>query len=135
MNFFEELLSRNVSEIYPNKQAFARKLNSNAKLRIYLGIDPSSPKIHLGNAIALRKLAEFQNLGHKIILLIGDFTGMIADPTDRNSTRKPLTREQVLENSKTYQKQAEKILNFSGKNPAEIVYNSTWLRSEEHTPE
>jgi len=127
MNFFEELLSRNVSEIYPNKQAFARKLNSNAKLRIYLGIDPSSPKIHLGNAIALRKLAEFQNLGHKIILLIGDFTGMIGDPTDKEATRKPLTREQVLENSKTYQKQAEKILNFSGKNPAEIAYNSHWL--------
>src|SRR3990172_6053858 len=127
MNYFDELLTRNVSTIYPNKEAFLKRLGSNTKLKIYLGIDPSSPKIHLGNAIALRKLAEFQNLGHKIILLIGDFTGMIGDPTDRNSARQPLTREQVLENSKSYRRQAEKILNFKGKNPAEIVYNSTWL--------
>ena len=103
MNYFDELLTRNVSTIYPNKEAFLKRLGSNTKLKIYLGIDPSSPKIHLGNAIALRKLAEFQNLGHKIILLIGDFTGMIGDPTDRTATRQPLTKEQVIENSKSNQ--------------------------------
>lgn len=126
MNVLEELLERNAS-IYPSRSALAKKLEGNEKLKIYLGLDPSSPKIHLGNAIALRKLAEFQNLGHKIILLVGDFTGKIGDPTDRAAARQPLTTEQVLENSKTYKKQAEKILNFSGKNPAEIAYNSEWL--------
>lgn len=127
MDYFDEIISRNVDSIYPNKQSFLKKLNSNTKLRIYFGIDPSSPKIHLGNAIALHKLAQLQNLGHKIILLIGDFTGMIGDPTDKESTRQPLTEEQVAENAKTYKKQAEKILNFSGKNPVEIAYNSHWL--------
>lgn len=127
MDFFNDLLTRNVESIYPSKEKFLERLSLPSKLRIYLGIDPSSPKIHLGNAIALRKLAEFQNLGHKIILLIGDFTGMIGDPTDRQAARRPLTREQVLENSKNYKAQAEKILKFTGKNPSEIVYNSTWL--------
>lgn len=127
MEFFDQLLSSRVERVYPSKEALLRKLNSETKLTIYLGIDPSSPKIHLGNAIALHKLREFQTLGHKIILLIGDFTGMIGDPTDKAATRKPLTREQVLENSKTYREQAEKILNFTGKNPAEIAFNSHWL--------
>ncbi|MDO8260626.1 MAG: tyrosine--tRNA ligase, partial [Candidatus Magasanikbacteria bacterium] len=127
MDFFDEITTRNVNEIYPNKKTFIEKLSGKQKLKIYLGIDPSSPKIHLGNAIALRKLREFQNLGHQVILLIGDFTGMIGDPTDRNAIRKPLTKEEVLSNANNYKKQAEKILNFSGKNPAEILYNSHWL--------
>lgn len=127
MEFFDEILSRNIEEIYPNKKTLVERLNAKKQLRIYLGIDPSSTKIHLGNAIALRKLAEFQNLGHKIILLIGDFTGMIGDPTDRNATRRPLTKEEVLANAASYKEQAAKILNFSGKNPAEIRYNSHWL--------
>lgn len=127
MDFFTELLTRNIAKIYPSKTAFLKRLDSKSKLKIYFGIDPSSPNIHLGNAMALRKLAEFQNLGHKIILLIGDFTGMIGDPTDRTATRVPLTHEQVLENSKNYKKQAQKILSFTGKNPAEIAYNSSWL--------
>ncbi|HEY4694381.1 MAG TPA: tyrosine--tRNA ligase [Candidatus Nanoarchaeia archaeon] len=121
------LLTRNVASVYPSKEAFVKRLKAKKPLKIYLGIDPSSPKIHLGNAIALWKLEEFQKLGHKIILLIGDFTGMIGDPTDKTATRPPLTREQVLENSKTYRYQASKILNFSGKNRAEVKYNSTWL--------
>lgn len=127
MEFFDEILNYNVDSIYPSKAKLKSKLESDQKLRIYLGIDPSSPKIHLGNAIALRKLREFQVLGHKIILLIGDFTGMIGDPTDKAATRKPLTAEEVKTNSLTYKKQAEKILDFSGKNPAEIAYNSHWL--------
>lgn len=127
MEFFDEILNYNVDSIYPSKAKLKSKLESDQKLRIYLGIDPSSPKIHLGNAIALRKLREFQVLGHKIILLIGDFTGMIGDPTDKTATRKPLTAQEVKTNSQTYKKQAEKILDFSGKNPAEIAYNSHWL--------
>ncbi len=127
MDFFDELLTRNIETIYPNKNALLKKLSGKNSLKIYLGIDPSSTKIHLGNAIALRKLKEFQNLGHKVILLIGDFTGMIGDPTDRNAVRKPLTRKEVLENANSYKSQAAKILDFSGKNPAEIAYNSHWL--------
>lgn len=127
MDFFDEIATRNVDTIYPSKKALIEKLSGKQKLKIYLGIDPSSTKIHLGNAIALRKLKEFQNLGHQVILLIGDFTGMIGDPTDRNAARKPLTKEEVLANAADYKKQAEKILNFSGKNPAEVLYNSHWL--------
>lgn len=127
MDLFAELLSRNIEKIYPSKKSLCDRLNGNKTLKIYLGIDPSSTSIHLGNAIALRKLREFQNFGHKVILVIGDFTGMIGDPTDKSSTRKPLTHKQVLENSSNYKSQAAKILNFSGKNPAELVYNSHWL--------
>lgn len=127
MDFFNDLVTRNIDTIYPNKKALVEKLSGKQKLKIYLGIDPSSTKIHLGNAIALRKLREFQNLGHQVILLVGDFTGMIGDPTDKNSTRVPLTREEVLSNSEGYKQQAAKILNFSGKNPASLVFNSQWL--------
>jgi tyrosyl-tRNA synthetase len=81
----------------------------------------------LGNAILLWKLRDFQDQGHKIFLLIGDFTGMIGDPTDKSATRQPLTRDQVLENAQTYQEQASKILDFSGHNKAEVKYNSQWL--------
>lgn len=122
----DTLLEHNVDRVYPTKEALSRALKTKQKLLIYLGIDPSSPKIHLGNAIALWKLREFQEMGHKVILLIGDFTGMIGDPTDRNATRKPLTRDQVLENSQSYQKQAAKIL-LQDKNLFEVKYNSRWL--------
>ena len=127
MNFFDDIVNRNVENIYPSKKLLLEKLSGKEKLKIYLGIDPSSTKIHLGNAIALQKLKEFQNLGHMVILLIGDFTGMIGDPTDRNAIRKPLTRDEVLANANDYKVQAAKILNFSGKNPASIAYNSHWL--------
>lgn len=127
MEYFSSIVDRNVEKVYPSKELLTSKLSAKTKLKIYLGIDPSSPKIHIGNAIALRKLAEFQNLGHKIFLLIGDFTGMIGDPTGRDALRKPLTREEVLQNSQNYKEQASKILKFTGKNPAEIVYNSKWL--------
>src|SRR3972149_3350405 len=120
------LLTRNVASVYPSKEAFVKRLKAKKPLKIYLGIDPSSPKIHLGNAIALWKLREFQELGHKVILLIGDFTGMIGDPTDRNATRKPLSREEVLENSQSYQSQAAKIL-LQDKSLFEVRYNSHWL--------
>ena len=97
------------------------------KITLYLGIDPSNPQIHLGNAVALRKLRQFQDLGHKVILLIGDFTGMIGDPTNKSATRPKLTHKQVLANAKTYKKQASKILRFNGQNAAQIKFNSQWL--------
>jgi tyrosyl-tRNA synthetase len=81
----------------------------------------------MGHSIPLKKLSEMQALGHKIILLIGDFTAMIGDPTDKSAVRKQLTREEVLENCKLYKKQAEKFLKFDGENPAELKFNSTWL--------
>ena len=103
-------------------------LESGKTIRVYLGVDPTGPTLHIGHAIAMRKLAELQRMGHEVILLIGDFTAMIGDPTDKTATRKRLTREEVLDNCKTYQEQASKILNFSGSNPAKLMFNSEWLR-------
>lgn len=96
-------------------------------MKVYLGVDPSSNQIHLGHSILLKKLREFQDLGHEVILLVGDFTGMIGDPSGKDKARLPLTHAQVLKNSQTYQQQAAKIVLFSGKNSAKILYNSKWL--------
>lgn len=123
----EELLDRGVSAIYPNRAFLENLLKSGKRLTIYLGIDPTGPTLHLGHAIQLRKLSEFQSLGHKIILLIGDFTATIGDPTGKFSTRKLLTKKEVLSNAKLYKKQASKWLSFGGGNKAEIKYNSKWL--------
>jgi len=101
-----------------------KQLLSGRKLRVYYGIDPTSPLLHLGHSIVLRKLAALADLGHDVILLIGDFTARIGDPTDKAAVRKPLTAKQVKENMKTYRAQAAKILDF-GK--IEIKYNSRWL--------
>lgn len=104
-------------------QKLARAEQSGQPLRIKLGLDPTAPDIHLGHTVVLNKLRQLQDLGHTVIFLIGDFTSMIGDPSGRNSTRPPLTREQILENSKTYHAQASKVLD-----PArtEIRYNSEW---------
>lgn len=93
-------------------------------LRIKLGLDPSAPDIHLGHAVVLRKIKQLQDLGHEVIIIIGDFTGMIGDPTGKSKTRKPLTREQVETNAKTYQEQIFKVLD---KNKTTVRYNSEWL--------
>lgn len=121
-----EVLTRNIAEVLPSKKALEARLKR-GPIKIYHGIDPSSPEIHLGHAVVLWKLKEFQELGHKVILLIGDFTGMIGDPSDQALARKKMTRKQVLENTKTYKEQIGKILQFGGKNPAEIKFNSEWL--------
>lgn len=121
-----ELLDRSISAVYPSKKALKEKLLSGDKISLYLGLDPTGPNLHLGHAICLNKLAEFQKLGHKIIFLIGSFTAMIGDPTDKSSERKPLTRKQVLENCKDYIKQASSVLDFEGKNPVKVLYNSEW---------
>ena len=122
----DELLARGVENIYPNKEFVKKLFLSGKKLKIYSGVDPTGPTLHLGHAIQLKKLGEFQKLGHEVILLIGDFTAMIGDPTDKAATRKQLTRRQVLNNCKLYKKQAKAFLDF-GWGGAKLKYNSKWL--------
>jgi len=121
----EHFLTRGVENIFPNKEFLKKQLLSGKKIKMYLGFDPTGPTLHLGHAVQLIKLKEFQELGHQVILLIGDFTAMIGDP-DKLSVRKPLTRSEVLNNCKLYKKQASKFLNF-GFGGAKLVYNSKWL--------
>ena len=120
-------LTHGVEAILPSREALREKLLSGARLRIYHGIDPTGPTLHLGHTIPLRKLAELQALGHEIILLIGDFTAMIGDPTDKTATRKKQTREEVLANCALYKEQASKFLSFAGPNAASFRFNSEWL--------
>lgn len=123
----EEILSRGVEKIYPSKEFLKSKMLKGERLSIYLGIDPTGPSLHLGHLIPLLKLSKFQKLGHQIILLIGDFTAMIGDPTDKTATRRKLSRDEVLENLKEYQKQASKFISFNGTNKALFKFNSEWL--------
>lgn len=127
MNAIDHLLTRGVDKIYPSREALEKVLRSGKKITLYQGFDPTGPNLHIGHAVALRKLRQFQDLGHHVIFLIGDFTGMVGDPSGKYSERKQLTNEQVLENAKTYKQQASKILQFDGENPVEIKYNSEWL--------
>lgn len=127
MDAIDELLTRGVEAIYPSYEALEKLLRSGKKLRLYQGFDPSMPSLHLGNFVGLMKLRQFQHQGHKVIFLVGDFTGMIGDPTDKLATRKKLTHEEVLSNCRTWKTQASSILNFSGNNPVEIKYNNEWL--------
>ena len=123
----ESFLSRGIENVLPSKEAFAKALSSGKKLSIYLGVDPTGPTLHMGHAIPLMKLSALQKMGHHVILLIGDFTAMIGDPSDKLATRKQLTRKEVLANCKLYKKQASKFLSFSGRNKAELRFNSKWL--------
>ncbi len=123
----QEILTRGVERIYPSREFLEEKLRSGEPQKFFFGIDPTGPSLHMGHVIPLLKLRQFQELGHHIILLIGDFTGMIGDPTDKISARKRLTREEVLAHAKGYKEQAAKIIKFDGKNPAALRYNSEWL--------
>jgi tyrosyl-tRNA synthetase len=122
----DEFLERGVEAIFPSREALKEKLMSGEKIKLYCGFDPSAPSLHIGNAIQINKLAQFQELGHEVIFLIGDFTGMIGDPTDKTAARKKLTRKEVLHNAEKYTDQASTYLSFSGKNPAKVLYNSEW---------
>lgn len=117
------LLKRGVEELLVEEE-FVKKLEEGRPLRIKAGFDPTAPDLHLGHTVLINKLKQFQDLGHEILFLIGDFTGMIGDPTGKNQTRKPLSPEQVDENAKTYQEQIFKILD---KDKTQIVLNSAWL--------
>ena len=123
----QNLLNRGVDTIYPKPDMLQARLEDGKKLRIYVGFDPTGPHLHIGHAMQLKKLKEFQDLGHEVIMLIGSFTAMIGDPTDKGAVRVPLTKEQVKKNAETYKKQAEKIISFSGKNPAKLKFNDEWL--------
>lgn len=106
------------------EQELVEKLKAGKPLRIKAGFDPTAPDLHLGHTVLLNKLRQFQDLGHQVLFLIGDFTGMIGDPTGKSATRPPLTKEQVAENAQSYAEQVFKILD---KEKTEIVFNSTWL--------
>ncbi len=122
-----EFLHRGVESILPSREHVESQLTTGKQLKIYLGIDPTGPNLHIGHAIALNKLAQLQKLGHQIVLLMGDFTARIGDPTDKLATRKTLTSEEIAENLKNYKAQASKIISFEGENPAQIAFNNDWL--------
>ena len=105
------------------EEELAKKLASGRKLRVKLGLDPTAPDLHLGHTVVINKLRHFQELGHQVQFLIGDFTGMIGDPSGRNQTRPPLSKEEVLQNAKTYQQQVFKILDPER---TQILFNSEW---------
>jgi len=118
-----ELIQRGAEEILAGGELEAR-LKEGRPLRIKAGFDPTAPDLHLGHTVLINKLRQFQDLGHEIMFLIGDFTGMIGDPTGKNVTRKPLTREQVLENAQSYKAQVFKILDPE---KTRVMFNSEWM--------
>lgn len=118
-----KILKRNCVDLVSEEELLER-LKTGRPLRVKLGVDPSRPDLHLGHAVVLKKLKQFQDLGHQVVLIIGDFTAMIGDPSGRNTTRPMLSREEVMENAKTYAEQAFMILD---KDKTEIRYNNEWL--------
>jgi len=124
----EELLSRSIDKILPSKDLLKEKLTRGDKLKIYIGADPTGASLHLGHATNYIILEKFRQLGHKVVLLIGDFTARIGDPTDKDTARKQLSRKDVKRNAKTWLSQVGKVLNLKDKkNKVEVVYNHKWL--------
>jgi tyrosyl-tRNA synthetase len=119
------LIRRGTNEII-SEEELIKKLNSGKKLRIKLGVDPTAPDLHLGHSVIINKLKVFQDLGHQIVFLIGDFTARIGDPSGRSATRPMMTEEQIMKNIKTYQDQVFKILD---REKTEVVFNSKWLNA------
>lgn len=118
-----EIIRRGTVEVI-SPEELKEKLNRRKPLRVKFGADPTAPDIHLGHTVVLQKLKQFQNLGHQIVFIIGDFTARIGDPSERSEARKPLTTEEIKKNAKTYQKQVFKILD---KGKTEVLFNSRWL--------
>ena len=119
------LIRRGTNEII-SEEELAKKLSSGKKLRIKLGVDPTAPDLHLGHSVIINKLKVFQDLGHQIVFLIGDFTARIGDPSGRSATRPMMSEEQIMTNIKTYQEQVFKILD---REKTEVVFNSKWLNA------
>jgi tyrosyl-tRNA synthetase len=117
------LIERGTSDII-SREDLLKKLEQNRPLRIKAGFDPTAPDLHFGHTVLINKLRTFQELGHEVYFLIGDYTGMIGDPTGKSATRPPLTREQVIENAKSYQEQVFKILDPA---KTKVVFNSQWF--------
>src|SRR6056300_1216281 len=122
MNQLEEL-KRGVEEILP-EDGLAQKLKLGRPLRVKAGFDPTAPDLHLGHTVLIQKLRQFQDLGHEVIFLIGDFTGLIGDPTGKNITRKPLNENEINANAKTYTEQVFKILDPK---LTRIEFNNSWM--------
>lgn len=120
-----EHLLRGTDEVLV-KQELIKKLEEGRPLRIKAGFDPTAPDLHLGHTVLINKLKQFQDLGHEVLFLIGDFTGMIGDPTGKNVTRKPLTRDEVIDNAKTYEEQIFKILDPT---KTLVMFNSSWMNA------
>ena len=120
----DDILTRGVANIIPSKKELEKALKSNKKLNIYLGIDPTATRIHLGHAFPLRKLQKLSELGHHVAFIIGDFTARVGDTSDKEGERPVLTPKEIKANFSTYKKQAEKFLDFS---KIDIRYNSEWL--------
>jgi len=118
------ILTTGTAKVLSEKE-LQEKLQLGRPLRIKFGVDPTAPDIHLGHTVPLEKLRQFQELGHHAILLIGDFTATVGDPTGRSTARPPLTREEVLKNAETYTEQAFKVLD---KSKTEIIFNGDWFR-------
>lgn len=118
-----EIVGKGVEEILVPAE-FAEKLKLPRPLRVKAGFDPTAPDLHLGHAVLLNKMRQFQDLGHEVVFLIGDFTGMIGDPTGKSVTRRPLTRDEVIENARTYEAQIYKILNPE---KTTVMFNSSWM--------
>ena len=117
------IIKRGVEELLLEDE-LVNKLKKNTPLRVKAGFDPTAPDLHLGHTVLLNKLRQFQDLGHDILFLIGDFTGMIGDPTGKSATRPPLTREQVLANARSYEEQIFKVLS---REKTQVVFNSSWM--------
>jgi len=127
-NKINEILNRSISEILPSKEEFKKLLVSGKKIRFYIGTDPTGTSLHIGHATNYMILERLRKLGHEAIFLIGDFTAMIGDPTDKNATRKQLSRKEIKNNIKTWLKQISPIVNLKdNKNPVKILFNYKWL--------
>lgn len=122
----DTLLTRGVEQILPDRQSL-KNLLEKQKIKLYQGFDPTTESLHVGHFIGIRKLAQFQKLGHKVMFLIGDFTAKIGDPTDKSAARVRLTDEEIQNNLKSYLDQIKNIINLEGDNKAEVKYNSEWL--------
>ena len=120
-----ELIKRGAAEVIP-EEALVKRLAEGRPLRIKAGFDPTAPDLHLGHTVLLNKMKQFQELGHEAMFLIGDFTGMIGDPTGKNVTRKPLSRDEVIENAKSYEEQIYKILHPE---KTMVMFNSSWMNA------
>lgn len=123
----ETILTKGVETILPSTEFLKKELNSNKRLTLYCGFDPTAPTLHIGHAITLRKLRQFQDLGHQIIFLVGDFTARAGDPTDKSTARKLLSAKEIKNNLRFYKKQASSFIRFSGKNKAVVKFNNKWL--------
>ncbi|MDE2590093.1 MAG: tyrosine--tRNA ligase, partial [Patescibacteria group bacterium] len=130
MDKIDELLTRGIDNVYPTKEDLKQILQSGKKLTIYQGFDPTGTQLHIGHMVGFRKLKQWQDLGHKVVFLIGTGTGLAGDPSGKlRSREKFLTEEELKQNAKDYVMQASKLVRFDGENPVQIVYNGDWLNN------